>query len=473
MLTGEELKMHALHFHSLGLNMSCISNKKNQFNFLENDVLKAPSHTWKHLETSRQELTELNSYDWENATGLGIILGHNNIMALDIDCCISPEFISFVCAILELPENYPWIYQSGSRLGYHIVFYCDLNEMNQDRLDFILQNLFSTRSCSGHDLTLDAEFGKCEVNSYRLNNSPEIHRFEKDDPIARIVQDRTYSLSAEKIEFKWKGNLTIPPSLHRSGADYQFINQIPRTQPIAVSAERIYMLRKLICYGKTDSSQGVWENWDFEPSYIVFDTETNGLPRRMGDELNYEWPRMLQLAWFCCDERENIVKSKLYSFNIPGLNIDEEGSRIHGLTEDKLCKIGVDLIPVLSEFIDDISKCMGIVSHNVDFDYNIVKNELLRHGMFADWIEQVPRFCTMKNEHSIKICQDNSNSPEKYPKIIDLFNAKNHKSLVPIHSALFDAYLVKIIFPYVNKPNANNTNKPIVYDDFIYYFGSL
>ena len=126
------LKQYALIYHEkFDFNISCISSEINQYNINDN-VLKAPNHEWVELQKNRQTKSEINNYDWHKATGLGIILGYNNIRALDIDNCEDFSLVDVFLKELALPVDYEWVIKSGSQKGFHVLFYCDDYERAHD-----------------------------------------------------------------------------------------------------------------------------------------------------------------------------------------------------------------------------------------------------------------------------------------------------------------------------------------------------
>ncbi len=100
-----EIKLYAQHYFDLGLNTTCIVPYKSVGNFKEKNILKSPSGKWDHLTSQRQTLTEFDSYDWDNAVGTGIILGFEDIIAIDIDGCVDFELVEAILCELKLPPN--------------------------------------------------------------------------------------------------------------------------------------------------------------------------------------------------------------------------------------------------------------------------------------------------------------------------------------------------------------------------------
>ena len=121
-------------------------------------------------------------------------------------------------------------------------------------------------------------------------------------------------------------------------------------------------------------------------TYIVFDTETTGLPPR-GNVTEKNWRdwdkcRIVQLAWevhasSLCDaplvQRSYIVKPD-------GFTVPREVVAIHGISTQRALAEGVPIARVIDEFIGDISqyRVSTAVAHNMSFDDNVLLAELYR-----------------------------------------------------------------------------------------------
>lgn len=160
----------------------------------------------------------LDDHSWSESTGLGVILGYNNIWALDIDevsdISTIDNLIDKCLELLHLPKDYEWVVYSGSGKGFHILF----------RAQTIDDNRFKNKVI---------EF--CE---------PEHPQNRWLDPIFK------------KMELRMKEFLVLPPSRHLSGGVYKFRkDSFPNKGPMIVSIDSLYQL--LIHYFKYDSCHHV------------------------------------------------------------------------------------------------------------------------------------------------------------------------------------------------------------------------
>ena len=131
---------------------------------------------------------------------------------------------------------------------------------------------------------------------------------------------------------------------------------------------------------------------------LVFDTETTGLPKTkiINKDVLHLWPYIVQFSYIIFDtELKTLIKMKDCIIRIPDfINISEDNSKIHGITNDISFSKGVNIVDVLNEFFVDFSGVDYIVGHNVSFDLNMIRAELNRLIVNASNVEQVSEFQT-------------------------------------------------------------------------------
>lgn len=175
--------------------------------------------------------------------------------------------------------------------------------------------------------------------------------------------------------------------------------------------------------------------------YLVFDTETTGLPKNYQAPLDdfSNWPRMVQIAWAIFDAEGRNWLKKSYIIYPDGYIISDEVAKIHRVTQERAMKEGVALKKVLDEFLEDVSKSEFLIGHNISFDENIVGAEILRQGM-KDKLEVflgVEKICTMKS--SVNFCQIPSpRGSYKWPNLSELHNCLFKTGFDEAHDALVD-----------------------------------
>ncbi|GAA0878443.1 DNA polymerase III subunit alpha [Algoriphagus jejuensis] len=114
--------------------------------------------------------------------------------------------------------------------------------------------------------------------------------------------------------------------------------------------------------------------------YIIFDTETTGLPRDynapMSDVDN--WPRLVQLAWQLHDAKGNLLSHHNYIIRPEGFTIPYNAEKVHGISTKRALAEGHELKQILGIFEGDVQQAKFLVGHNIEFDINVVGSEFLR-----------------------------------------------------------------------------------------------
>ena len=116
--------------------------------------------------------------------------------------------------------------------------------------------------------------------------------------------------------------------------------------------------------------------------YIIFDTETTGLPKRWNAPLtdSENWPRCIQIAWQVHGERGELISHEDYLVQPDGFTVPYDAEKIHGISTALAQEEGLPLVEVLSLFRTALEQAEFVGGHNVSFDLNIMGAEFLRLG---------------------------------------------------------------------------------------------
>lgn len=116
--------------------------------------------------------------------------------------------------------------------------------------------------------------------------------------------------------------------------------------------------------------------------YIIFDTETTGLPKNWNAPYTDtdNWPRCIQIAWQLHDDTGKLIEAKDYLVKPDGFDIPYDAERIHGISTLLAEKEGVPLSDVLKEFNEALDKSKFVVGQNVGFDINVMGCEFVREN---------------------------------------------------------------------------------------------
>jgi DNA polymerase III, alpha subunit len=181
--------------------------------------------------------------------------------------------------------------------------------------------------------------------------------------------------------------------------------------------------------------------------YLIFDTETTGLPQNFNAPLSDSdnWPRMVQIAWQLHDEKGELIENQDYIIKPEGYDIPFNATRIHGISTKMAQEQGRDLQEVLEEFTEVIKKTKVVAGHNIDFDYKIVGAELFRKGI-ENTLEKTPSADTM--ELGTDFCQlsGGKNGRYKSPKLEELYEKLYGKKFDEAHNAAADVNATAQVF---------------------------
>ncbi|MFZ9236402.1 MAG: DNA polymerase III subunit alpha [Algoriphagus sp.] len=117
--------------------------------------------------------------------------------------------------------------------------------------------------------------------------------------------------------------------------------------------------------------------------YLIFDTETTGLPRSYNAPMSDldNWPRLVQLAWQLHDEKGRLLSNKNYIIRPEGFTIPYNSEKVHGISTKRALEEGHPLQEILQIFREDVAQTKYLVGHNIGFDIHVVGSEFLRTAL--------------------------------------------------------------------------------------------
>jgi DNA polymerase-3 subunit alpha len=174
--------------------------------------------------------------------------------------------------------------------------------------------------------------------------------------------------------------------------------------------------------------------------FLVFDTETTGLPKRWDAPISdhENWPRCVQIAWQLHDDSGDCLEHKDFVVSPEGFDIPFESEQIHGISTALAIKEGSAIDTILADFTSALTKSKYIIGHNVKFDINIVGAELDRLGMDTS-ITTTPILDTC-TEHTATLCQIPGGRGGKFklPTLSELYKNLFDDSFDQAHNATAD-----------------------------------
>jgi DNA polymerase III epsilon subunit-like protein len=425
------LMFQSLYYWNLGFNVTHINGLD-----IPNPstAYKNPSHDISKLKHSRQGLGDVQAFDWHHATGLGAICGCNDIRCIDIDDCPSFQVVEDLLKLLNLPHNYQWVVQSGSKNGYHVWI--------------------------------------------RASELPEVLGRERE--VFPLHANLKYTNYFKRIEIRWSGHTVLPPSKHSYGYNYTFLNcSFPSAAPEYIGSESLSNAVLAMCLEpaggdavtvRTTTGRSYSVNFPIYDSFedttrgggysiIIIDIETTGLP---SNELashtdTSAWPYIVELAWIHTSLWEDGYAENRFVLESCGIDIPQSATDIHGISNDFAKEHGVDRINILTLLAKVINSSHYIVFHNASFDAAVLNCEFHRYGIkcfiniendLRDRLGNV--ICTMRAGANY-IDQIEPQNKGRWPSLAKLHKALFQEDYDNKHTALSDVRATFKVFKQLKK----------------------
>ena len=157
--------------------------------------------------------------------------------------------------------------------------------------------------------------------------------------------------------------------------------------------------------------------------YLVFDTETTGLPQRWDAPLEDvdNWPRVVQLAWQLHAADGTLIEAKDFLVQPDGYNIPFGAEKIHGISTALAQARGVGMVEVLDAFEEALQRSKYIIGHNLRFDLQVMGAEFIRATRNPKGLKlPVLDTCTQATAKVTQIVGGRG-SGFKIPKLVELY----------------------------------------------------
>ena len=174
--------------------------------------------------------------------------------------------------------------------------------------------------------------------------------------------------------------------------------------------------------------------------FLIFDTETTGLPRNYNAPLSDSdnWPRVVQIAWQLHDVKGNLLSANSIIVKPNGFTIPFNAAQVHGISTERALAEGHDLQTVMNEFVEAVKQTKYLCGHNIEFDLSIIGAEFIRLGM-SDYFAGKPVIDT-KNDDVTEFCAipGGRGGKFKWPKLEELYVKLFNEGFEAAHNAAFD-----------------------------------
>ena len=174
--------------------------------------------------------------------------------------------------------------------------------------------------------------------------------------------------------------------------------------------------------------------------YLIFDTETTGLPKRWDAPLtdSDNWPRCIQIAWQLHDDMGRVIEHQDYLVCPEGFNIPYDAEQVHGISTDLATQQGIGLREMLEKFNLALAKSKFVVGQNVGFDINIMGAEFHRVGM-ENKLQELPVLDTCTEVTASLCCIPGGRGGKfKLPTLTELHEFLFEEPFAEAHNATAD-----------------------------------
>ena len=121
---------------------------------------------------------------------------------------------------------------------------------------------------------------------------------------------------------------------------------------------------------------------------LFFDTETTGIKSKWNPGFV---PALVQLSAILQDDETGRVYGEINLINRDCGEIPVEASNVHGITQALAEEVGIDMDVLEDVFISLAKHADRLVAHNIEFDMDIIKDNMPE---VWDMICLIPQYCT-------------------------------------------------------------------------------
>lgn len=180
---------------------------------------------------------------------------------------------------------------------------------------------------------------------------------------------------------------------------------------------------------------------------MILDVETTGLPNVYTDLNTYK--NVIQISYIIInDDNKEIGRSDfIIKQDSP---IPESSTKIHGITDEKAKKYGIDFLDAWAIVEQSMKICSTLIGHNISFDINSIKADLIRRGKKEPTILLSKIVDTMKAAEGLNHFFFDNGDP-RWPKLTELYKFLFEEEMENAHNSLYDVIATKKCFIELDK----------------------
>ncbi len=182
--------------------------------------------------------------------------------------------------------------------------------------------------------------------------------------------------------------------------------------------------------------------------FLIFDTETTGLPRDFNAPLtdSDNWPRVVQVAWQLHDFKGNLINSNSIIVKPDGFTIPFNAEQVHGISTARALEEGVELKSAIDDFNAAVAQATYLCGHNIEFDLNIIGAEYHRLGALNAFENK--KVIDTKCDETTEYCAipGGRGGKFKWPTLTELYTKLFGVGFDEAHNAAFDVDATSKVF---------------------------
>jgi DNA polymerase III epsilon subunit-like protein len=236
-----DFRFFSMYYHNLGMNITRVQGNASKL-YSYREPQKKTGFELEKLYNKEQDVSILLKENWLRATGIGLVLGWNDFRAIDVSDY--SDFATFVdvpklintdieycLKTMGLPFDYQWVIKYGSY---------------------------------GNDI------GFCII--IKVEDFGEIDKGEIEYEFTDWRQGLRSSFKCERISFRYKGNVMLPPSIFPTGNEYLHFHNLPSldTANDEYTFLRNQMPASIPCYVKLSSINNLCEDFCGNNVYMSY-----------------------------------------------------------------------------------------------------------------------------------------------------------------------------------------------------------
>ena len=175
--------------------------------------------------------------------------------------------------------------------------------------------------------------------------------------------------------------------------------------------------------------------------FLIFDTETTGLPKRYDAPITQldNWPRIVQIAWQLHDEFGRLLEHEGLIIYPDNWEVPYDAEKVHGISTNLARREGRMAAEVFEKFLKTLAKSDVIAGHNLQFDIHVVASELYRYGFDYQNLLQKKRLDTCDEATALMTQLPGGKGGKfKFPNLTELYRHLFNETFEEAHNATAD-----------------------------------